>query len=172
MEVKQLLIETFLEIDRGLERSLDTLTHEELIWRPIEEANSIAFTFWHLARAEDVWVNKIAQKSPQVFGRDGWSHRWNIAAEDTGAGYTKENLAAFISPSIEELWEFYRSVRIGTLDYIDKLNLVDLDQLIEYDDPRIQGYTVGRMFGHIICELSQHLGHIRYLRGLQRGLNQ
>ena len=31
--------------------------------------------------------------------------------------------------------------------------------------------TIGKMFGHVIVEESQHLGQIAYLRGLQRGLN-
>jgi len=35
---------------------------------------------------------------------------------------------------------------------------------------RRPGYTIGRMFSHLLVEGSQHLGQVAYLRGLQRGL--
>ena len=172
MDVKQLVEETFLEMDKGFERSLEGLTPQELSWKPNDEANSIGFTFWHLTRAEDVWINGIARKVPQVFERDGWAQKWNIPAGDTGAGYDKEKLASFVTQPLEELWQFNRVVRGETLEYMKGITAPDFDLTIQTDNPRIQGYTIGRMFGHILCEVSQHLGHVRYLRGLQRGLNK
>ena len=71
----------------------------------------------------------------------------------------------------EEIWEYGREVRAQTLEYMAGLRADQLSNTSPWATPYQQGYTIGRMFGHILCELSQHLGHIRYLRGLQRGLD-
>ena len=171
MNTNQLLEETFKEMDGDFERALQGLTPHELAWRPSPEANSIGFTFWHLTRAEDIWVNDFARKVPQVFARDGWASKWGVPPGDTGAGYDKAKLTQFKNPPIEELWQYNRTVRQETLRYLKGLAAKDFDVAPPTDNPRRQGYTVGRMFGHILCEVSQHLGHVRYIRGLQRGIN-
>lgn len=43
-------------------------------------------------------------------------------------------------------------------------------RVLRPDPERRPGYTVGRMFSHLIVEESQHLGQVAYLRGLLRGL--
>jgi len=32
--------------------------------------------------------------------------------------------------------------------------------------------AMGKVFSLLLCEITQHIGHIAYLRGLQRGLNK
>ncbi|MFQ5860393.1 MAG: DinB family protein, partial [Dehalococcoidia bacterium] len=86
--------------------------------------------------------------------------------------YTVEQLATFPVPSVEELWQYNRAVRQETLAYLKGLSPDDFDVMPPSDHPRRRGYTIGRMFGHLLCEIGQHLGHVRYIRGLQRGLNQ
>ena len=96
---------------------------------------------------------------------------WKIPSADTGFNYGKDQLAMFITPPISELYQYANAVRRQTLGYLQKLSEADFDLKPDSDHPYRKGYTIGRMFGHILCELSQYLGHIRYLRGLQRGLN-
>ncbi|MFQ5875054.1 MAG: DinB family protein [Dehalococcoidia bacterium] len=172
MDAKQLIQHTLLELEQDLERSLDGLTQGELTWRPSTEANSICFTFWHLTRAEDAWVNTRAQEQPDVFERDGWARKWDIPAQDTGFGYTPEQLAAFPNLPLGELWQYHRDARRQSLDYLQTLSPSDFDRPLRREHPRLKGLNIGRMFGHVICEIGQHVGHIRYLRGLQRGINK
>ena len=171
MRIHTLIVETLLEIDHDLLVALGGLEVAELDWRPSYEANSIGFTLWHQIRAEDVWISEFALGSQQVFERDSWSVMWRIPSTDTGFNYDKDQLCAFKTPPIGELNEYGAAVRLQTLEYLDGLSVSDFDLKPETDHPWRKGYTIGRMFGHILCELSQHLGHIRYLRGLQRGLN-
>ena len=171
MDVKRLVEETLEETDRDLNTALEGLTGAEMEWSPSDEANSIGFTLWHQTRAEDIWINDFARRVPEVFSREGWAQHWGIPADHTGARYTKEQLKAFVPPSKEEIWRYNRAVRAQTLEYLQGLTAEDLDGTPETDNPRRKGYTLGRMFGHLLCEISQHVGHIRYLRGLQRGLN-
>ena len=171
MDVMQLVAETLQEIDTDLEEALDGLTTAEVVWRPSDEANSIGFSLWHLIRAEDSWLSGFAQGLPHLFERNGWERRWNQADAGTGWGYGKEELAAFVTPPMDELWQYGREVRTQTLEYMAGLRADELSNTSPWATPFQQGYTIGRMFGHLLCELSQHLGHIRYLRGLQRGLD-
>ncbi len=171
MDVMQLVAETLQEIDTDLEAALDGLSTEEVVWRPSDEANSIGFSLWHLIRAEDSWLSVFAQGLPHLFERNGWDRRWNQVDAGTGWGYGKEELAAFVTPPMDELWQYGREVRTQTLEYMAGLRADELSNTSPWATPYQQGYTIGRMFGHLLCELSQHLGHIRYLRGLQRGLD-
>ena len=171
MDVMQLVAETLQEIDSDLETALDGLTTEEVEWRPSDEANSIGFTLWHLIRAEDHWVSGFAQGLPDVFQRGGWDCRWDMVDAGTGWGYGKDELGAFATPPMKELWQYGRDVRGQTLEYMAGLRAEQFLETPPSANPWQQEYTIGRMFGHILCELSQHLGHIRYLRGLQRGID-
>ena len=171
MDVKQLVTETLQEIDKDLEAALEGLTTEEMDWRPGDEANSIGFTLWHLIRAEDHWLSGFAMKLSDLFERDGWDKCWGMAGASTGWGYGKEELAAFVTPPIKELWQYGRDVRTRTLEYMASIDAAQFLETPFSSNPWHEGYTIGRMFGHILCELSQHLGHVRYLRGLQRGIN-
>jgi len=63
---------------------------------------------------------------------------------------------------------YYEVVRCATLRYLDGLTPEDLVRCPHPE--RRPGSTIGRMFGHLIVEGSQHLGQVAYLRGLQRGL--
>ena len=172
MDVKQLVEETLLETDRDLQRALEGLTPQELVWRPSDEANSIGFNLWHMTRAEDDWISTFPRTVTQVFARDGWANRWNIPEDDNGYGYDKDKLAGFVAPPVEELWQYNRAVRKETLEYMMGLTPQDFDIEPQPNRPSRKGFTIGRMFGHILCEVSQHLGHVCYLRGLQRGLNK
>jgi hypothetical protein len=60
------------------------------------------------------------------------------------------------------------AVRRATLQYLDRLTPADFERCP--DPARRPGYTIGRMFSHLIVEGSQHLGQVAYLRGLQPGL--
>ena len=171
MDVLQLTQATFQELEQDLERALEGLSVHELAWRPSGGANAIGFTFWHLTRAEDYWISRFALQRATTFESGGWPEKWNIPATDTGAGYTEEQLAKFTTPPMDEVWEYYRAVRDQTYDYLKSLGHADFDVMPQPEHPRHKDYTIGRMFSHLFCEIGQHVGHIRYIRGLQRGLN-
>lgn len=65
---------------------------------------------------------------------------------------------------------FPDSVRRETYRYLDGLNAEDLS--VCPNPERRAGYTVGKMFSHVIVEESQHTGQVAYIRGLQRGIGK
>ena len=172
MDAKRVIVDTLEEMERDQERALEGLTADELSWRPANWANSIGFTLWHVTRAEDVWVRGHAKGIEELFEQDGWSAKWGIPSGDTGHVYDEAKLAQFPTPPVEELVQYYRAVRKNTMDYLDGLTAEALDRTLVIEQSSFEGAPVGRMFSHLLSEIGQHVGHIRYLRGLQRGLNR
>jgi len=152
----------------GLRKALADLTADERRFQPSADANHIDFIVWHMARDEDGVVQGTVQRTTQVWQRDAWYEKLGLPAGDHGFGYTVEQVANLPQFNIADCLAYYGAVRQETLRYLDTLTPEDLDR---YPDPtRPSGSTLGKLFSHLIVELSQHLGQVAYIRGLQRGL--
>ena len=170
MDFKEIIRMALDEYTQDLRKALDGLDPEERRFQPGPEANHIDFTVWHMARVEDHWVQRFAQRVDTLWEREGWHERLGLPEKDTGFGYAAEQVAGLPKFSLDDLMAYYDSVRGETLRYLDGLTAEDLDRLPHPE--RRPGYSIGKMFSHVIVEESQHVGHVAYLRGLQRGLNQ
>ena len=126
---------------------------------------------WHVTRAEDLWIQKSTQGIPQLFENGDWAGKWGIPSDHHGAGYDEDKLAGFPNPPLDELLSYYEAVRRETMKYLSQLTPEAVGGPIKAPNPRHKDYTIGRMFSHLLSEIGQHLGHVRYVRGLQRGLN-
>jgi hypothetical protein len=69
------------------ERTFGGLTEDQMRVRPREDLNSIAWLMWHIARAEDIFVNPVLGGRDQVFD-DAWMRRLGIDRKDFGIGMT------------------------------------------------------------------------------------
>jgi DinB superfamily len=69
------------------ERAFAGLGDEQMRVRPREDLNSLAWLMWHIARAEDILVNRVLSERAQVFD-EGWSRRLAITRPDFGIGMT------------------------------------------------------------------------------------
>ena len=69
------------------ERAFTGLTDEQLRVRPREDLNSLAWLIWHIARAEDIFVNPVIAGRPQVFD-EGWAGKLGSTRRDFGIGMT------------------------------------------------------------------------------------
>ena len=152
-------------------RSIDGLSEGELRWAPTPECSSIGFLVWHYARTLDRWVNSRAQEIPQLW-EGGWAEQMGRTAadpNDTGYGYTPEQLQEFVVPPLPVMLEYAEAVRARTNVYLASLDDGDFFQ-ITVVNPR--GGTIGlaTMCQQLIWEFNQHGGQIAYLRGMQRGL--
>ena len=94
------------------ERTLGGLTDEQLRTRPRADLNSIAWLVWHIARAEDIFLNPVLGGRAQVFD-DGWAKKLGITRRDFGIGMT--------SAEVDDLT---RSIDLGALrEYRDAVGL-------------------------------------------------
>src|SRR5215468_4770020 len=78
----------------AVERVLNGLSEEQLRVRPREDLNSIAWILWHVARAEDIFLNPVLTGRSQVFD-DAWMKKLNVTRKDFGIGMK--------SPEVSEL---------------------------------------------------------------------
>jgi DinB superfamily len=69
------------------ERAFGGLNDAQMRVRPREDLNSLAWIMWHIARAEEVFINALVVGRPQVFD-DAWAKRLGISRRDFGIGMT------------------------------------------------------------------------------------
>lgn len=70
--------------------SIADLSRSQLTDAQLREAPfghvSIAWLVWHLARSEDVIVNRVLRQVPEVFDRGAWSERLGVGQRHLGTG--------------------------------------------------------------------------------------
>ena len=86
------------------ERTFAGLTDEQMRVRPREDLNSLAWLMWHIARAEDIFVNTILGARTQLFDDDGWAKRLAVTRRDFGIGMASA-----------EVTELTRQIDLGAL---------------------------------------------------------
>ena len=153
-----------------LEKALEGLTPEERRFQPGPESHHIDYTVWHMARVEDGWMNRGIRREPQVWNRDGWQEKLGLPEADNGFGYTAEQVANLPIFDLDELMNYYGSVRADALRLIDGLSNEDLEKVP--NPQRNPDYTIANILSHLLIEEAEHVGQIAYLRGIQRGLGK
>jgi len=153
-----------------LHKALDGLTPDERRFQPSVEANHIDFVVWHMARVEDDWIQRFASRTDTIWQRDHWHEKLGLSKTCSGFGYTVEQVTTMPLFDFDTLMTYYKTIRQTTFQYLDDLTQEDINKCPQ--PKRRPGYTIGRMFSHIIVEESQHVGQVAYLRGLHRGINK
>jgi len=171
MELNVFILDNFNRIQQALSAALDSLTYEELTWQPDDEANSIGFLFWHITRCEDTYIQSLILQQPQVWVSEVWHDRMDLPADpwNNGNDYTVEQLTDFRVPGLKDLLEYAKEVRRRTNDFLRDLTPERSEEIVAQQ--AFGGITVGGLLSYMLCELTQHIGQIAYIRGLQRGLN-
>ena len=68
------------------ERTFAGLSDEQMRVRPREDLNSVAWLMWHIARAEDIFLNTILGGRTQLFDDESWARRLAVTRRDFGIG--------------------------------------------------------------------------------------
>lgn len=171
METNAFILDMLGHMKQALTGAVDGLSQEEIKWQPNPEANSIGFLLWHLARAEDGGIHTFLQQKPQLWIADNWCQKLNVSdnQEDDGWGYTAEQLAAFRVPELKDLLAYADAVRSQTIEYLQGVTPDKLNEVVKTPFGEL---SAGQILSLFMVEIAQHIGHIAYLRGLQRGLNK
>ena len=167
MDIKQIFIRSLDESQSYLEKSLNELSQDELSWTPKSDCGSIIFIFWHLARVEDFWINRILKGGDEIYESDGWQKLLGTPEKESGVWYDEEKLKSWPVPDKVTLINYASAARKQTLDYLSSLEEKDYLREIHLRD-RVN--TVTDCLTHLITEIALHVGQIDYLRGIIRGL--
>ena len=171
MELKAFIQGCLSQHYNAMMGAVDGLSPAEMAWTPNDQCSSIAFLVWHYGRTLDRWLHTRIKGEAQVWEK-GWSEKMVSGPadpNDTGYGYTVEQLRAFNAPDTGTLLDYVALVRREGIDYIESRSEADFDA-VTLPNPRGGTITLGVMCQQLIWEFNQHGGQIAYLRGEQRGL--
>lgn len=171
MDLREFIELRLERVKQVTERTMNDLTPDELKWQPKPEGNPIGLIYFHMARAEDRFVQEFIQGKPRIWETDKWYEKLNMSEDDAGGmGYTAEQVAAFVVPELKDLQAFAEAVRSKSMEYLKDMTPDKFDEVITL--PRFGEVSVGSVWTIIVNHLTQHTGEIGYLRGLQRGINK
>ena len=121
MDAKELFFERYAGFQDYVSFLLMELTDEQIRTAPDPAVNPIAWTLWHIARAEDLGVNRLAVDGKQVLD-DGWTERMEVPLRDIGTGMAKDAVRDLSSRIVlAELLSYRTAVVARTNDVVAKL---------------------------------------------------
>ena len=101
---------------------------------------------------------------------DGWYEIFGLDDDlnNTGQGWTKEQVADWQLPDKRSLMDYYGGVKAATREYIGSLTASDMErQLIIPPRPAA---SIGSFLGVLVFDNCVHGGQIAYLRGYHEGM--
>ncbi len=113
------------------DRLLADLSDAQLRARPPDQ-NSIAWLLRHVARCEDIGVNRFATDGPEVFDEGGWQKRLGVARRDAGTGMTSEEVSDLSARiDLSALREYWSAVGQRTVEVIRSYGSKGWDEVID-----------------------------------------
>ena len=127
--------------DYYLQFFYESLSEAQLRNQPSEMANSIAWCLLHIARAEDIGINRLASDGTQVFDEDDWPNRLNVPFRHFGIGMSSNEVAKLSHTiNIPALREYHQLVAQCTARVLENYPVVHFDQVV--DDERLHKVLV------------------------------
>ena len=113
-------------------RMLADLSEEQVRRPPCPGVNTLAWLVWHMARVEDIGINRFVTDGEQVFDGGDWGARLGVTRRDLGTGMTPDevlDLSARIDvPALHDYWD---AVEERTLAVVQALRPEDLDTILD-----------------------------------------
>jgi hypothetical protein len=169
MDTGELLVDAFDRVHGVVHRAVNGMTPEQLVFRPVDGTNSIAWLVWHLTRIQDDHIADAAGID-QAWTAGGWVERFGLPFDpaDTGYGHGAEDVNAVRVRSGDLLTGYHDAVHQQTVRYVRGLTKGDLSRIVDESwDPPV---TLGVRLISVISDDLQHAGQASYVRGVgERG---
>lgn len=178
MDAKQFFFERYRGFAEYPEHLVRDLTEHQMRHSPHASLNPISWTLWHIARCEDVGVNRLLTDQNQVFDEGGWHSRLGVPRRDIGTGMSKDQVTQLCEVvNLAELGAYRVAVTDRTVAAVGELPLPELTQ--ELTQRRLRrvfvdegaggtvaediveayvGHTKGWLLGHLV--LTHHFYHV------------
>ena len=144
-------------------RMLADLSEEQVRRPPCPGVNTLAWLVWHMARVEDIGINRFVTDGEQVFDIGDWGTRLGVARRDLGTGMTPDevlDLSARIDvPALHDYWD---AVEERTVAVVQALHPEDLDTILD-------ATHVQRIFAHDELDTPDALWVCDYMENQPRG---
>ena len=162
MTSAELLTDAFGRVQETVHEAVDGLSAAQLAARLDDDANSIAWLCWHLARVQDDHVAD-AFGVEQVWPRfmEGFGLPFGPGA--TGYGHSSRQVA-LVRVSGDLLTGYHDAVHEQTVALVSGLTDTDLSRVVdERWDPPV---TLGVRLVSVISDCLQHVGQAAFVRGI------
>ena len=117
---------------RMADRLVEGLTDEQMRMRPRDDVNSVAWLMWHMARCEDVGVNRFVVDRPQVLDEEAWAPRLGVSLRQYGTGMTDDEVGDFSATvDLGALRAYWAAVGRRTTAVVKSLRPEDLDEVVD-----------------------------------------
>lgn len=168
MATKEILIRCLNRAQEVLDKAVEGLTREEVVYRAGPEANPIGFILWHISRVEDRLINHTIRQGTQIWEEGAWYTKLGLPEDPktTGFNFTKEQVDAFPVPELAALLSYQEAVRNATLSFITSLDDSEFDRPFHHGQEG--DTTLAFLIGRTIVHASQHAGQIDFIKGLAR----
>jgi len=159
----ELLTDAFGRVRETVHRAVEGLSPSQLAARLDEDANSIAWLCWHLARVQDDHVAD-AFAVEQVWPE--WADRFGLpfAPGATGYGHTSRQVAQVRVPSGDLLTGYHDAVHAQTIRLVADVTDADLSRIV--DERWNPPVTLGVRLVSVISDCLQHAGQAAFIRGV------
>jgi hypothetical protein len=109
------------------------LTESQLRGRPQAGVNTVVWLLWHMARVEDVGVNRFVTDGSQVLD-EGWLERLGIARRDVGTGMSDAEVDELsLRIDVAALRGYWDAVTTRTPHVVQSLRGSDLETVVPED---------------------------------------
>ncbi|GCD94573.1 mycothiol transferase [Embleya hyalina] len=165
MNSAELLVDAFGRVQEVVHEAVADLTPGQLAERLDDDANSIAWLIWHLARVQDDHVADVAGLE-QVWTAQDWHKRFELPFPVRAIGYGQDTkaVAAVRVDSADLLTGYYDAVHEQTVGYVRDLTPADLDRVV--DEAWTPAVTLGVRLVSVIGDDLQHAGQAAFIRGI------
>ena len=163
MTSAELLTDAFCRVRETVYEAVDGLSPAQLATRLDQDANSIAWLCWHLARVQDDHVAG-AFGVEQVW--PGFMDRFGLPFEPgaIGYGHSSAQVALVRISSGDLLTSYHDAVHAQTVALVSRVTDADLSRVVdERWDPPV---TLGVRLVSVIADGLQHAGQAAFIRGI------
>jgi hypothetical protein len=160
----------------------ESLSDEQLCWKPEGYNNSIAFNLWHIARWSDNLIAEILEEFPElgldlvdpreIWEQDSLAERWGLppVLYPGGTGLSDEAADDLIFPSNDEILAYLRKTFARTEEFIEKFDSqYPVSQPIQDPELLKKLSTIRWNVYYYLMHHCRHLGMMEALKGLLTG---
>jgi hypothetical protein len=163
MTSAELLADAFGRVRETVHQAVEGLTPSQLTVRLDDDANSIAWLCWHLARVQDDHLAG-AFGVPQVWMEYGKGFELPFEPTDIGYGHTSGQVSQVTVSSADLLVGYYDAVHEQTIRLVSGVTDADLTRVVdERWEPPV---TLGVRLVSVISDCLQHAGQASFIRGI------
>jgi len=163
MTSAELLTDAFGRIQETVHEAVEGLTASQLAARLDEDANSIAWLCWHLARVQDDHVAG-AFGVPQVWTEYGKRFELPFGPGDIGYGHSSRQVSEVTVASADVLTGYHDAVHEQTIALVSGVTDADLPRVVDENwDPPV---TLSVRLVSVISDCLQHAGQAAFIRGI------